>query len=252
MNKPAQSVVVVVGGLIFFNVMVFFTIAVSQYNASSMPGLPWFPFVVWGVLFLIVFAINAKWDIGLALPAGKPWGSIATFAVLSVIGSRCVHILEGAFHGVVSEFEAAPPGVSPLFAFIYWIGIVVALSTASETGFRGIMQSKLTPLFGLWPAILITTIVNTLAHRWDGLAERAVGVFAILIAWGYLRHLSGSLTPAILTHVATILVWDIILWSWGPWDYGAMGAGSLAATALIGLITLAALIYLARRIEASS
>ncbi len=252
MSKPAQGVVAVVGGLVFFVAMVVFAITLAQYNANSTPSLPWFPLVVWSVLFVVVFGINAKWDIGLAIPAGKPWGRIASFAILSMIASHCLLVLEGAFHGITREFEAAPPGVSPFFAFIYWIGIVVAMSTASETGFRGIMQSKLTPLFGLWPAILIATIVNLLAHRWDGLAERAIGVFAVLIAWGYLRHLSGSLTPTILAHIATILVWDIILWTCGPWDHGAMGAASLAVTAIIGLATAAASIYLARQIEAKS
>jgi membrane protease YdiL (CAAX protease family) len=248
MNKLAIAAIAVIGGLIFFVGMVFFAVGVAQFNADSTPNLPWFPIVVWGVLFSLLFWINRKWDIGLHIPDGKPWGLITTFAVLSMIASHCVLVLEGAFHGITREFEAAPEGVSGLFAAVYWVGIVIAMSTASESAFRGIMQSKLMPLFGVWPAILIATIANTLAHRWDGLAERTIGVFAILVAWGYLRHISGSLTPTILTHIATIFAWDIILWTWGPWDHAAMGTGSLVATAVIGLVTFAGSVYVAKRI----
>ena len=250
MNTTTRAAVAVVGGLAFFLGIVGFALFLAQYNATATPNLLWFPIVVWGALFSLVFWINSKWDIGLALPDGKPWGLIAAFAVVSMIASHCVLILEGAFHGISREFEAAPAGVSPLFAFVYWIGIVVAMSTASESAFRGIMQSKLAPLFGVWPAILIATFVNWAAHRWEGLLERTVGVVAILIAWGYLRHLSGSLTPTILTHIGAILVWDMILWTWAPWDHGTMGIASLATTAVIGVLTFATSIYLARQINA--
>ena len=252
MNKSILTGVVIIGGLAFFFVMTMFAISLGQYNARTTPNLPWFPIVVLGVLFSLVFWINSKWDIGLALPEGKPWGRIAAFMVLITIACRCVSTFEGAFHDVTREFEVGPAGVSPLFAFVYWIGIVIAISTASEVAFRGIMQSKLTPLFGIWPVILIVSFINTVSHRWDGLAERAVGTFTILVATGYLRHLSGSVTPAILAHIATIFVWDIILWTWGPWDLGAIGWGTLVATAFIGTITFAASFYLAKQIKTVS
>ncbi|MAF83620.1 MAG: CPBP family intramembrane metalloprotease [Gammaproteobacteria bacterium] len=248
MNKLVFAASAVAGGLVFFVSIVLFVVGVAQFNADSTPDQPWFPVVVWGLLFALLFWIDRNWDIGLRIPDGKPWGLIATFAVLSMLASHCLLVLEGAYHGITREFEAAPEGVSGFFALVYWVGIVVAMSTASESAFRGIMQSRLMPLVGVWPAIMIVTIANTLAHRWDGLAERAVGVFAILVAWGYLRHISGSLTPAILTHIAAIFIWDLILWNWGPWDHAAMGMGSLVTTTLIGLAALAGAVYVAKRI----
>ena len=119
--------------------MTFFAIAAAQYNASTTPSVPWFPIVVWGVLFSLVFWINGKWDIGLALPKGKPWGLIAAFAIMST-----------------------------------------------------------------------------------------------------------------LVHFATIFAFDIILWAWGPWDLAIVGTGVLIATAVIGLATFTASIYLARQIKAIS
>lgn len=244
------SAATIVGGLVFFVAAVFFSIGLAQLNADWSPALPWFPIPVLGVLFGAVYWINRRWDIGLAIPPGTRWSLIVTFAIASMIASHAVLILEGAWHGLTRSFEPAPPGVSPFFAAVYWIGITIALSTASEVGFRGIMQSRLQPLFGVWPAILIVSLVNTLSHRWDGLYERTIGVFAILIAWGYLRHLSRSLTPTILTHIAAIFAWDLILWYLGPWDQGSMGAGTLAAVAVVGLVSFGASVWSARAITA--
>jgi membrane protease YdiL (CAAX protease family) len=124
------------------------------------------------------------------------------------------------------------------------------MSTASEVAFRGILQSRLTPLLGFWPGLLLPLVVNTLSHRWDGLAERTVGVVCILFAWGWLRHLAGSLTPAILTHIAAIFAWDALLRAVGPWDQAAMGPGALALTAATGLSALAASVWIARELRA--
>jgi len=252
MHRSGSIAMIIAAGLGFFVAVVLMTVGLSQLNAGLTPGLAWFPLIVWPGLFALVYLVHRRRDIGLAIPAGRPWGRIAAFAILSMIASHCVLILEGAFHGITRTFEAAPEGVSPGFAIIYWVGIVVAMSTASESAFRGIMQSRLTPLVGVWPAIIITTLANTLAHRWDGLAARTVGVTAILLAWGYLRHISGSLTPAIITHIAAIFAWDAILWTWGPWDHAAMTAGALWATALIGASTFAGAVWVTRNIDAAS
>jgi len=235
----------IAGGLLFFVAAVAFTLGMAMLNARLTPAVPWFSLPVLLTLGLVIYWIDRRWDIGLALPARPRWWPIVLFAVAAMIACRCLSILEGAWHGVTRSFEVAPFEVTPFFAVVYWLTVVIALSTASETGFRGIMQSRLTPLFGVWPAILIVTFVNGISHRWDGLYERMIAVAAILIAWGYIRHLSGSLTPAILTHVGLIMIWDASLWYFGPLDLSTLGPEALTMTAITGLLAFAVALWAA-------
>jgi membrane protease YdiL (CAAX protease family) len=210
--------------------------------------VPWFPVPV--LLGLCGFAawFHRRWDIGLRLPPRERWPLLAAFATTTMISSHAVLILEGAAHGITRRFEAPPEGVTPFFAAVYWLGVVVAMSTASEVAFRGIVQTRLTRLVGPGAAIAVATFVNLVLHRWDGLIERAVGVIAILLAWSWLRHLSGSLIATLMTHIGAIIVWDAILWTRGPWDHAAMGPASLTITGVVGLASLAASLWLARQL----
>lgn len=234
----------VAGGFLFFFTAVAVILGLGLFNARVSPAVPWFPIPVLLLLYLSVRWIDRRWHIGLALPPGRRWWAVALFAVLVMIAARCLAVIEGSLHGATKTFEAAPAGVSALFALAWWATVLVAMSTASETAFRGIMHSRLAPLFGPWPAILFITFANLVVHRWDGLYERTLGVIAILVAWGWIREISGSLTPAILSHIALIVVWDSILWFWGPWDQSAMGTGTLVAVAAVGVSTLAGALWL--------
>jgi len=239
----------ILSGEVFFVAVVLLIVGISAFNASQTPTIPWFPLPLLVFIAWLVYAIDRKWDIGLAVPEGLPKGLIAGFAVTSMIASHAVLVLEGSIHGITKSFEAAPPGVSTVFAIIYWVAIVLAMSTASEAGYRGIMQSRLMQAMGVWPAIAIVAFMNLISHRFEGLFERTFGVIAILVAWGYLRHLSRSLTPTIITHMAAIFVWDIILFVWGPWDLDAMGMTGLSITAAAGLLGLWGAVYFAGKIR---
>jgi membrane protease YdiL (CAAX protease family) len=241
---------IVIAGTVFFVAAVLLVTGLAFFNAARSPAVPWFPLVALPVLFAVVWQLDRRWDIGLRVPPGTRWHLLAAFAVTSMVASHCVLVLEGAAHGLTRSFEGPPPGVTPFFAEVYWVAVVVGMSTASEVAFRGILQSRLTPLLGFWPGLLVPLVVNTLSHRWDGLAERTVGVVCILFAWGWLRHLAGSLTPTILTHVAAIFAWDALLRAVGPWDQAAMGPGALALTAATGLSALAASVWIARELRA--
>lgn len=247
-SRLGRTLLIVVGGFAFFLAAVLLATGTAYWNADVTPTVPWFPLLVLPVLFGAVLWIDRRWDIGLRVPPRTRWGLLAAFAVTSMIAAHCVLIFEGAVHGIVREFEKPPPGVSSGFAWVYWIGILLAMSTASEVAFRGIMQGRLTPLLGMWPALLIPLVVNLLSHRWEGLFERAAGVTFVLFAWGWLRHISGSLTPTILTHIATILVWDSFLLLVGPLDARTMSGAALAATGVLGVVTFGASILISQRI----
>lgn len=245
-SRALPVLAAVAGGLLFFVGAVALILGIGLYNARVTPGWPWFPLPVLTLLFAAVWLLHNKVGIGLGPVANPRRGMLLLFAVTSMVAAHCLLVLEGAFHGITRSFEPAPAGVSPGFALVWWVTVVIAMSTASESAFRGLMQTRLAPLLGAWPAILVTAFVNLVAHRWDGLYERMIGVTAILLAWGYLRHLAGSLRPAILTHIGAIFTWDAILWLYGPWDHAAMGPAALLTTAVIGLVSLAGALWAAR------
>jgi membrane protease YdiL (CAAX protease family) len=248
MNIALRAGLIAAGGGVFFVAAVGCVLTLAFGNARWNPGLPWFPLPVLLVLYGCAIGLHQRWDIGLRLPRRDRCVLLVAFAVASMVASHCVLILEGAAHGITRRFEAPPEGVTPFFAVVYWLGIVVAMSTASEVAFRGIVQSRLTALLGTVPAIAIATVVNLVLHRWDGLIERTLGVVAILLAWSWLRQLSGSLIATIVTHIGAIMAWDAILWTWGPWDHGAMRPPALALTAVIGLVAFLLSLWLARQL----
>jgi membrane protease YdiL (CAAX protease family) len=243
---------IAVGGGALFVLGVGFALGLAVGNARLTPAVPWFPLPVIAGLCAFAAWFHHRWDIGLRLPSRDRWLLLAAFGLATMVASHSVLILEGAAHGLVREFEAPPAGVTPFFAAVYWLGVVVAMSTASEVAFRGIVQGRLTPLVGPGLAIALATLVNLVLHRWDGLPERTFGVIAILLAWSWLRQLSGSLIATLVCHIGAIVAWDAILWTWGRWDHGAMGSTALIVTALTGLVALAASLWLARRLSPPS
>jgi len=250
MHRFLRPVGIAIGGGVVFVLAVGFALGLAFGNARLTPAAPWFPVPV--LLGLCGFAawFHRRWDIGLRLPPRDRWPLLTAFAVTTMVASHAVLVLEGAAHGLTRTFEAPPEGVTPLFAAVYWLGVVVAMSTASEVAFRGIVQGRLTALVGPVAAIAAATFVNLILHRWDGLMERTAGVIAILLAWSWLRHLSGSLIATLMTHIGAIMAWDAILWTWGPWDHAAMGPLALGVTATVGLLAFAASLWIARELSA--
>ena len=243
----------VVGGEVFFVGLTLVAVLTSNYNVAQTPSFIWFPLPVYAVILLAIFWVNGKWYLGFRWPAENLRLPIIGFAVFSMIAAHAVLTLEGAYHGLVREFHMAPEGLGPYAALAYWIGITLAMSTLSEVGYRGIMQSRLMGVMGIWPAIAIVTFMNLISHRFDGLLERTVGVIAILVAWGYLRHLSGSLFVTIITHILAIFAWDLFVGFMstpgGGWDQGAMSPATLMGIAGLGVVSLGISVFFARGVK---
>ena len=236
------------GGSFLFMALVGVSIFTAQFNADTMPNFPWFPVPVLGVVLGVTWWCHRRWDIGLSDPLKAPLGLIVAFAVVSMVAVRALWILEKHYHGVVYEFPRGPEGTSALFLVTYWITISLALSTASEVCFRGIMQAQLARHFGLWSTIFWVVFFNTFSHPWASLGQRFFGTVAILVAWGWLRHISGTLKAPLLLHIAMVMGGDVVFWFIGPVDFGQLTAGTLTAVGAIGLVALAGTIYLSRLI----
>ena len=242
------SLAAILGGTLLFVALVTVSLGIAQFNANTMPGLPWFPVPVLAIVFGVFWWCDRRWGIGLRTPLKAPVMLIAAFAVAATIAARSVWVLEKAWHGTVYAAPTGPDGTSALFLAAYWITISIALSTSSEACFRGVMQSQLSRHLPLSAAIGTVIFFNTFSHPWGALWPRFFAVLAILFAWGWLRHISGSLKACILAHIAAIMGSDVIFWLTGPVDFGTLSTTALAITATIGLVALGASVYLSRRI----
>ncbi|MDP6734354.1 MAG: CPBP family intramembrane metalloprotease, partial [Gammaproteobacteria bacterium] len=225
-----------------------FSLTVAHFNADTMPNLPWFPIPVLAVVFGVTWWCDKRWDIGLRTPCKVPPGLLIAFIVFSTLAARSLWVLEKAWHGDSYAAPTGPEGVSPVFAAVYWVAISLALSTSSEFCFRGIMQSQLSRHLGLWSAIGIVVFFNTFAHPWESLWPRFFAVVAILFAWGWLRHIGGSLKVCILTHIVVVMGDDVLFWLTGPVDFGQISQPVLVITTVVGLSALAVSVYLSRLI----
>ncbi len=240
------------GGTVIFVCLVAFSILTAQFNADHWPALPWFPIPVLAAVIASMLWCDRRWNIGLRNPCNAPISLIVAFAVSSNVAAHSVWVLEKIRHATVYSAPSGPDGVSPLFSAVYWVVISVALSTSSEMCFRGIMQTQLSRYLSVAAAIAIVIVFNTFSHPWESLWPRFFGVLAILFAWGWLRHISGSLKACILTHIAAVMIGDAIFWLTGPVAFGEYSWMDTLLVAGIGLVSLGLSVYFSRRIIHSS
>ena len=248
-TTPVNTVLAAtLGGTVIFVCLVLFSILTAQFNADHWPTLPWFPIPVLAVVFSVMFFCDSRWDIGLRNTCNAPVPLIMAFAITSNIAAHSVWVLEKTWHGTVYAAPAGPDDVSFLFSATYWVAISIALSTASEFCFRGIMQSQLSRIMGVAATIAIVVLFNTISHPWESLWPRFFGVLAILFAWGWLRQISGSLKACILTHLAAVMIGDAIFWFTGPVAFGEYTNGHRLIVVLVAAVSLVLSIYLSQRI----
>jgi membrane protease YdiL (CAAX protease family) len=135
-------------------------------------------------------------------------GRLAAWAAAALFGS----ILAGLVSVVVTEAVApslARPNLAvdlglgsdaSVAALLYaWITIALVVPLAEETFHRGFIFAGLAARWGVWPAILASAAVFSVAHLtpWLILPAFASG---IIFAWVYWR--SGSIWPIITAHLA--------------------------------------------------
>ncbi len=236
--------------MLFFSAVMALGIGLVVLNERSAPDFPWFPIPIIGLLIAAIVGMQRWRPIGLGIPRDIPWGRVYGFAAAITVVGIVVCILQGAFHGYVRVAEGVQAEVSTAFAFLYWFVMALFAAVLAEAAFRGVMQTRLMAVMGVWPAIVIVSIVNTAAHRWNiELFQQWLGLFVTLAGWGYLRYLGRSLVPPIVAHGVTNFLLAFGLWTWGPFDQGALGTGSLVLIAAAGVVALIIAIFLARSVN---
>lgn len=141
--------------------------------------------------------------------AGWQWAALAAAAVITV-GMVWYHRhLEGQpeqlsqVRGQLGDMEAMMPRTPDE---VRWFDAVsVTAGVCEEVVYRGLLMTALTGLLGLWPAVLISSLIFGLGHAYQGvrgvLKTSLAGVAMALVVVG-----TGSLYAAVIMHAVLDLV----------------------------------------------
>lgn len=237
----------VVLSLVFFAVVMGVSMTSVMLNARWSPDLVWFPLPVTAVLVGSIYWAERRWHIGLSYPADAPWGRVYAIGIALTVFGVCVAATEGVFSGKIRATELYGGEVSPLFQMTYAFVMSVFAAILAEVTFRGIMQTRMHAVLGLWPTVVTVAVINLLAHRWGPeLVQNWFGTFIILAAWTYLRWLSRSLWPPLIVHGVCNLIFALAVWFGGPIVYAELSGETIALIVVVGLAALVVTIVLAK------
>jgi len=253
-----RSVATVAGsillGLIFFGLVMGLTMGMVAVNASITPDIVWFPLPATVAIGTAMWLAQRYWGIGLEwsgqVAAKAPWGRVYVIGIgLTVLGlATCA--VQGKYTGYTRATELLATQVSPAFDFAYAIYMSVFAAVLAEATFRGVVQTRMQRVLGVWPVVLIIATVNVLAHRWGPeITLNWLGLFVTLAGWTYLRWFSNSLWPPLVMHTVSNFAVALVLWYDGPIQHATMSSGTTAMVAATGLAGLAVSISLARGIR---
>jgi membrane protease YdiL (CAAX protease family) len=226
-------------GFLFFGVVMGASMAIVMFNASASPDTAWFPLPVTIILCGAIYGAQRVWGIGLSHPVDVPWARVYVVGIALTLLGLAVAVVQGKFTGMVRATELLDVEVSPLFSLTYAIYMSVLAAILAEATFRGVMQTRMQTVLGVWPTVLIIGVVNVLAHRWGPeITLNWLGLFVTLAGWTYLRWLSQSLWPPLILHTVTNLLVAVGLWFRGPIIHAEMAGGTVTVVAVIGLVAL--------------
>ena len=233
--------------LLFFGVVMGFSMTMVTLNARYSPNFVWFPFAAAAALIGASYWAEKRWQIGFSQPSNVPWGRIYIIGIALTILGVCSAVVQGSYTGMVRQTEVFDAPVRPLFQVGYAFGMSVLAAVLAEVSFRGIMQTRMQTVLSLWPTVIIIAVINVLAHRWGPeLTMNWFGLLVTLAGWTYLRWLANSLWPPLILHGVTNFIVAGALWYRGPFVHADLPGATVALVALAGLAGLVVSIFLAR------
>lgn len=226
---------VVLGGLVYFNVLMGITMGLVFFNAKASPGVAWFPLPVLALIVAVTWWVRGRWDIRLRVPANVPWGRVYAFSFLAMLAAKCIKGIEGAYHGVTLVAPAAPENVSASYALLYLFMIPFFAAVLAEVGYRGIIQTRLEKMLPLWQTLFFISAINTLSHvGFTDISTQWLYLMAMNLGFGYTAWLAQSIVPAIVMHVVMNVLFPGAEHFFGPFALGELSASGIITLAVFG------------------
>lgn len=155
---------------------------------------------------------------------------------------------------VVKERIAPDGGLDRLEALILSVGLAPVIE---EWFFRGVVQQGLVAQLGAAPGVVLVAILFGLGHgdpsmSFQAWIAAASGAVLYGLAFGHLRHTSGSLLPAIVMHALVNAMGAVALWfpeQFGVPGYNAPGDHTPVAFLLPAVASVALGAWLALRFK---
>ncbi len=237
----------VLGGLVYFNVLMGVSMGVAFFNADWSPTVPWFPIPLLALIWLVTWWVKGRWNIRLTAPSNIPWVRIYAFSFVAMLAGKSIKVLEGAYHGTTLAAPTPPEGVSTGFGWVFLLMVPIIAGVLSEIAYRGIMQTRFEAIAPLWPTLVVLAIINTLGHMgFTDVSTQWIYLVAMNIGFGYTAYLAQSIIPVIVVHATMNVIFPGSQYLWGPFALGELSAPSLAAIAVLGIALASAAVWLAR------
>ncbi len=254
-KKLLTIVLVILGGLVFFTVLMRTSMSLVFLNLNVTPALPWFPIPALVLIVVATWLVNRRWNIRLTLPDNVPWARVYAFSFLAMLAAKCIKALEGAYHGATLAAPAAPEGISTVFGLVFLLLVPFFAAVRAEISYRGIMQTRIEKLLPLWPVLLILAAVNTLSHSqifggFTDIGTQWIYLMAMNIGFGYTAWMARSIVPAIVMHVVMNVLFPGSQYLWGPFALGELAAPGIATITVLAVGLATAAVWLARGVAA--
>jgi membrane protease YdiL (CAAX protease family) len=247
-RKLRAIILPILGGLLFFAVMMGVSLGIIELNAAQSPTVPWFPLPAIGLIFLVTWWVSRRWPVRLNRPVG---GRAYVVTLLLTYAVICLGVLESWVNNVTTPAPMWPDeSVSTGFQLTFLLVLPFIAAVLAEVGFRGLMQTALEKVLPLWPMLFLLAVLNFLMHSYDpeqgGQLLRLLG---LNFAWGYMTWRTQSLRPALAGHIAMnifvpLLQYGSEQYGPGPVPFGEFPPSTLAISAVGGLVALGAALAL--------
>ena len=247
-------VAAILGGLVFFNLLMGASMYLVFLNVGTSPAVPWFPIPALALIVGATWLVNRRWNIRLTVPANVPWVRVYAFSFIAMLAAKCIKGLEGVYHGVTLAAPPAPEGISTVYGWVYLLLVPFFAAVLAEISYRGIMQTRLETILPLWPTLLILAVINTLSHYGSptDISTQWIYLIAMNIGFGYTAWIAQSIVPVIVMHVVMNVLFPVSQYLWGPFALGELAAPGITTIAVLAIGLTAAAIWIARGTRASA
>jgi len=251
-NKFQAIALPILGGLLFFSVLMGVTLGFVAGNAAVSPALPWFPVPTLILIIAVVWWVNRRWPLRIVGPAD---GRAYAFALLLTYAVICLGVLESWLNDVVTPAPTWPDAAVSLgFQLTFLLVIPFIAAILAEVGFRGIMQTALEKVLPLWPMLLLIAVLNFLMHYYDPeQSKQILRLLALNLTWGYITWRVQSIRPALVAHIAMNIGIPLLQYASenygpGPLPFGDFPSGTLVISAVSGVLALMAAVYVGKNL----